>query len=221
MAIARIHKKEPHVADRTTVREALYELKPGEEKRFAFPARDNQFYQLALHATFIENNTGRKKTYGDSGKGRYIKGDYLFSRQRRVFNYQDMAQEAIGFGYQRANIDAPIVDGETDPNIFYGINWTIDKIKHIFVLVLRNVKVKKNGKPRKVKQITFVEKSSWKKTQLKKLAEKKAKKTAKVPKRKTKTTLKQLIAAKKKAKTYTEREKYRKAIWNKQHPRKR
>lgn len=221
MAIARIHKKEPHVADRMTVREALYELKPGEEKRFAFPARDNQFYQLALHATFIEKRTGRKKTYGDSGKGRYIKGDYLFSRQRRVFNYQDMAQEAIGFGYQRANIDAPIADGETDPYIFEGINWTLDKIKHVFVLVLRNVKVKKNGEPRKVRQITFVEKSSWKKTQLKKLAEKKAKKPVKAPVRKTKTTLNKLMAAHKKAKTSAEREKYRKAIWNKQHPRKR
>lgn len=233
MAFTRNHKKVvPEGLDRKAEKEPLFELKPGDENKYRFPARDNQFYQLAITARYENDNTGKKITFGDSGKGRYITGDYIFSRERRIFDYQKMIQECIGFGYQYANTPSSVVIGvgDTDPSLFYGINWTLDKILHVFVLVKRNVRLKQNGEKRKVKPIVFIEKPSWKKAQLKKLAEKKSAQKAKITKitkkttkvvRKEKVTLNKLKALHKKAKTSAEREKIRKAIWNKQHPRKR
>ena len=219
MAIIRNNKKPIEGLDRAPVRSRNIQLKPGDEKRLSFPAKENQFYQLGISATYRNKYTKKVIKFGkDIGRG--ARGDYCYSDGNKYFNFDEMIEQAIGIGYNRC--EAPgyvLARGETDDVLHAGNPWELISVDKVFVLVNRNVKVKKDGTPRKVKPVVLMEKKSWAKTQLKKLAEKKAKKPVKAPVRKTKTTLNKLVAAHKKAKTSAEREKYRKAIWNKQHPR--
>ena len=222
---AKAKKQEIEGLDRVPVREQLFQLKPG-RKRYKFPIRPNTFYQLGIQASYRNLETNKVTVYGKD-TGRYATGDYIFSRQSQKFDYDAMMQECIGFGYNRANVPAGVrMSGDTNPFIHEGTVLALEKVSKVFVLIKRNVKTTNSGMPRKVKPFTIVESASWKKAQLKKIADKKAAQKAKKAKkpvvvRKEKVTLNKLKALHQKAKTSAEREKYRKAIWNKQHPRKR
>jgi len=222
MAVIRNNKKPIEGLDRAPVKSNLIKLKPGDENRLAFPKRDNQFYQVGIAATYRNKFTKKRLIFG-LDKGRNAIGDYMFSRKRQIMNFESMLHEAIGFGYNRCEVNSYIPHGDSDSELHEGNPWELEKVNNVYVLILRNVRTKKDGSPRKVKPVVLVEKKSWKKAQMKAKAKKMAenKKKSKKPAKKVRKTLPQLIAAKKKAKTTAEREKLRKAIWNKQHPRKR
>lgn len=208
MAIIRNNKKPIEGLDRTPVRSGNIQLKPGDEKRLSFPAKDNQFYQLGISATYRNKYTKKVLKFGkDTGRG--ASGDYCYSDGNRYFNFDEMIEQAIGIGYNRCEAPGYVLPrGQSDDVLHAGNPWELQSVDKVFVLVNRNVKMKSDGTARKVKPVVLQEKKSWANKKKKELAKKK--KGMKKPKSQPKRVRSAQAALK---------EKVRKAKWNKEHPR--
>jgi hypothetical protein len=94
-----------------------------------------------------------------------------------------MFHECIGTGYQRANTGSAIAPGDTDPDLYDNTLWKLHDLVSVYVQVNHNVRLKKDGTPRKVKPTVLHEKKNWNKRQVKLLAKVKKEKKATLSKK--------------------------------------
>lgn len=156
----------------------MIKLKPGDEKRYYYPTRENQWYQIAIAATFHNDKTGESKHFGYPMTGRYARTDVCTSRQSRKIKFDEMYDMAIRAGYLRVVPPPYVGDPYMDDDWWGDENWNLQKVHAVYLIIQRDVRYTKNGGKRKIKVIKKSELKE-KKSYTKRLLAEKKKKVAK------------------------------------------
>jgi hypothetical protein len=181
----------PKVApvERMANRESLIQLKPGEQNKYFFPKKENQWYQVLLQAKMRNEKTGEEVIVGKD-TGRNSKSDYATSLQSSRFDFDTMYKQAIRSAYLKV-VPPPFNGDPYDTDDWWDEDyWVLVKVTKVFVLIQRDVRVRKSdGRPRKVKRIQKSDLKEKKSYAKKKLSEKKKKVAERAKARKKKQKL--------------------------------